>query len=660
MDVTVARHRVGSDPETGLSPLQTQLLTSPAPIRIAHAPTGAGKSYAFGRAVMSDQRVLFIVPTRRLAQNLLASLHEDLVRDAGWDPSAADRKLALWSSDATERLRAEGVTRIGPRRIREIFGLNTALPGGEMIVSVPEVVGHCLLRPYPGRSQTDAGIFDLITMFEHVVFDECHTISPRGFGLAGLIAKMVATDVPRRARISFLSATPLDIRPVLRRLEIPDDRIETLSETLTDTGRPVHGDVRLSIRDRPDMVALVREEIPAIAAEIEAGRQVVIIYNRLSDLRLHLAEMAELLAAAGVRPGRALLIDSIDDSRDGGIPMDFFEAGRHHQPDRFDVLVATASVEMGVTFRTRLLLMEPGFEPLNFLQRYGRAARGDQDGRVIARIDGGMTRKANWLRRLTAWAAAHDGETVHIDDLTAVLSQTARKAFADRPESGPHHFGNLPNRAAYTTGLYWNALMNHFSNQGHRRRHLMAAQPPPAKQVFALLRKVRAMADDRMFEKPARQWCDRFEEEVRTLRDIGRSVKIVSDGGGTAQAPELWLRRNTRILDRYPVMIDESGTEIIHIPGDLDDHLLADGRYVEPTREVRFPHTPYTATLKDGGELVDNWRRAFKEGRGPEALAWEKHPAAMAAADKLVALTGLVVCDDVAVESSSGDKGMGY
>ena len=40
------------------------------------------------------------------------------------------------------------------------------------------------------------------------------------------------------------------------------------------------------------------------------------------------------------------------------------------------VLIATASVEMGVTFRAaNLLFMEPGFEPLNFLQRYGRAAR---------------------------------------------------------------------------------------------------------------------------------------------------------------------------------------------------------------------------------------------------------------------------------------------
>ena len=94
MDITVARHCVANDPVSGLSPLQQRLLDAPQKIRIANAPTGAGKSYVFQRAMIEGKRILFIVPTRRLAQNLLAGLLDDLIRD-GWDEEKASKKLAL-------------------------------------------------------------------------------------------------------------------------------------------------------------------------------------------------------------------------------------------------------------------------------------------------------------------------------------------------------------------------------------------------------------------------------------------------------------------------------------------------------------------------------------------------------------------------------------
>ena len=214
MEVTVKRHCVERDPRSGLSSLQQELLDHPAPVRIAEAPTGAGKSYAFERAMVRGERVLFIVPTRRLAQNLLAGLFENLVRDHGWSDEAAKGKLSLWSSDATEQLRAEGVVKIGARRIREVYSLDPTRTEGEMIVAIPETVSHILLRLPREAGQTDAGVFDLLSNFEHIVFDEFHTISPRGFGLAGMIAKLAAEADGVRARVSFLSATPLDIRPV--------------------------------------------------------------------------------------------------------------------------------------------------------------------------------------------------------------------------------------------------------------------------------------------------------------------------------------------------------------------------------------------------------------------------------------------------------------
>ncbi len=651
MDVTIARHCVENDPETGLSPLQKNLLFRPEKVRIVDAPTGAGKSYAFQEAMIAGERVLFIVPTRRLAQNLIAGLHESLFREAGWQPEAVNKKLALWTSDATDRIKAQGETNVGSRRVREISGLNTGIEGGEMIVAVPEVVSHLLLRSRMEKGQTDVGVFEILSQFEHIVFDEFHTIAPRGFGLAAVFAKLASEYPGSRAKVSFLSATPLNIQAVLNRLEIPENQITHLEETLTEKGRPVHGNVKLSFRNCENMVSLISGEIAAIQEEIAAERQVVVIYNNLADLQRHLPKLTDTLISAGLSAGQVLLVNSIDDSRVNIVDSDFFSAGRHQQPEKFDMLIATASVEMGVTFRANLLFMEPGFEPLNFLQRYGRAARGNYDGRVIVRIDDILRRRHVWVRTLEKWVSTNAGQTVQIDDLTEVLSHEVRKRFKDCPENGQRHFGKLPNRAAYSAGLYWNVLMNHFSNKGHRWKHLRNHQPKPARLIFAELQKVRRMETDARIGPIAKEWCDRFEKEARTLRDIDKGVRVIDEHGEQWHAREIWLRRNTDILDRFPILVGKDGQEEVCIRGTLGSSLRNKPGFIKATRRVRFPHTEYTAEFTDDPSLVDNWCRALRDSSGPEVMAWERHPQAMAAAEKLVRMTGLVVSDEMAVDA---------
>ncbi len=657
MEVKVKRHCVGRQAESGLSPLQRELLDNPAPIRIAEAPTGAGKSYAFERAMARGDRVLFIVPTRRLAQNLLTGLSENLVRDHGWTEEVARHKLALWSSDATVRQRAEGVVNIGARRIRELFDLDTTRAGGEMIVAIPETVSHILLRFQKEAGQTDVGVFDLLSNFEHIVFDEFHTISARGFGLAGLIAKLAAEADGVRAKVSFLSATPLDIRPILRKLDIPEERIVELHEELTESGRSVHGDVRLLLSNAPCLSDLVRDHVVAIRHEIEKGRQVVVMYDRLHDLRLQLSSMQATLREAGVAPGRALLINSISDSTVGDDGRGFFAVGREQQPEHFDVLIATASVEVGVTFRADMLFMEPGFEPLNFLQRYGRAARGDHCGLVVVRSDGEEANRRPWLRELQLWMEEHDGTEAAIGDLTALLGRAARLRFEDRPEDSPRHFGRLSNRAAYTAGLYWKVMMDHWANRGGRWAHLKAYQPKPAGHVYSLIQQVRAMEKDRCVGKQAKKWCDRFEAEARVMRDIAPRIRVLDERGRSMHVPELWLRRSTDILERFPLVFsDRAGLEEIRITGDLDDWIKDKRRFVEAKKSVLFPHTPYPHVLKDDSSIVDEWCRRFEDRSMPDSEAWYDFPEAMAAAEKLVSLTGLVVSDedDLELDAISG------
>ncbi len=651
-ELTIARHCVKQEGEAGLSPLQRLLIESEKKIRIAEAPTGAGKSYAFQQAMLRNERVLFIVPTRRLAQNLCAGLSESL-RNKGWDAEKARKKIEIWNSDRSRQLRELGEVNITAKRIREIYDLDPTREGGEMIIAVPEVVSYLLLRYKPEKGQADVGVFDMLNTFEHIVFDEFHTISPRGFGLAGLFAKLAA-EYPCRAKVSFLSATPLDIAPTLRRLDVAETEITELHEELSLEGRAVHGDVRLSLCCCEAMPELIRSQIEAVRQEITAGRQVVVIYNKLADLQRHLSELEQIFRDAGILPGRGLLINSIDDSRVNAGEKGFFVSGRHQNPENFDVLVATASVEMGVTFRANLMFMEPGFEPMNFLQRYGRAARGDHNGQVFVRFDERILNKAGWFRDLKRWADKHQGQSVDIKALSDVLSLATQKRFKDCPQEGAKHFGKLPNRAAFSAGLYWNVLMSHFSNKGHRWKHLKEHQPRTAKMIYSLLKKVREMESARGFGDSVKRWCERFEQEARTLRDIGKGIRVLEQGGKSDvfYAQELWLRRNTDILERFPLLMGDDGAEEIRISGKLGDYLLNKSNFVKAVRNVCFPHSPYTALLADDAFIAENWRREFR--KNSDSPAWDLYPEAMAAAEKLVCLTGLIVSDDAETDTTSG------
>ena len=650
MALTIRKHYVAQG-DGGLSPLQSALLHTPERVRIADAPTGAGKSFAFQQAVMQGQRVLFIVPTRRLAQNIATGLIRDLVITAGWSTEQAESKVELWSSDRTQALSEANVKHIAGHRIRQISDLNPTREGGEMVIAVPEVVSHLLLRPRLDAGQAGKGIFDFLRQFDHIVFDEFHTIEARGFGLAALCARLASVEHPDgsrlgRAKVSFLSATPLDIRPVLEKLGIPSSEIAVLREALTDHGRPVHGDVTLSWTDRPTLTAVVAEHIAMIRAEVEAQRQVVLIYNRLGDLIREMPDLIACLAQVGILAEQVLVINSIADSGKDGVHTLGYRTGRARNPDHFSILVATASVEVGVTFReANVMLMEPGFAPMNFLQRYGRAARRGADGHVIVRYDASTAGRNPWIRDVLNWTVEHDGEHVDIHQLSERLSTSTRQQFTDVGEDQPRFYGALPNRAVYTAGLYWNALMGHKSNRGPRFEHLKTHRPPSAGSIYHWLNQVRGMTHDRVFGIHARRWCERFERQAYVLRDIAQRVRVVQGDGNVIEVDPAFLERETTILD-LPILDTPQGQPEVRLQGELEDYLRDKRQSAQRRITAYFPHTGDSVQLQAGERIADLWCRALRSQKGPFAIAWDDYPEAMRAAEKLVQFTGLVPCDD--------------
>ena len=591
MNVTIARHAVARGPD-GLSPLQHRILHDPAPVRVFSAPTGAGKSHAFIQAAAQGLRVLFIVPTRRLAQNLAQDAGQELAR---LSPPVRDA-VGLWSSD--ERVRQQTIDpsyRPWQARLRQV----QEFQGIRFIVATPESVALMLLgHASPGRGGDTFGPADLNQYFHHIVFDEFHTIDPRGFGLCAFVARLCAFE-GTGPRVTFLSATPIAIVSVLTALAVPAEAIAVAAETVVEQPPPgntpglrvLHGDVELRFVTEPDLVTLLSAQAVEIAACMARGKQLVVILDSLAELQAHRAELATLFDRLGIPAARRLAINSMDDAMTGAQDGQH-GADRAADPRAFDVLLATSAIEMGVTFRAGMIVMDAGHDAGSFVQRIGRVARGDEPGLVVVRRDPAREGRRGWLRTLLLDLADEPAGPMAVSRFLEIVLKAAQARFQAAPalledEAPPAEFRTMPQRAVWAACLFWHALER-------RRPHWVMGQrlvqerlaPKRVGTIAQLLRTVEGAKGDLHF---GREWVRRFVDQAATLRDIAPTVAV-------KEPDRLWGKVPLAFLDRYPALLgfpliaDDKGGWTLVLDRPLN-RLLADatGAFVQQTRVVLLP-----------------------------------------------------------------------
>jgi hypothetical protein len=650
---TIARHAVPiREAYGGLSDLQHAMLRDQHPIRIFSAPTGAGKSYAFQRGVVRDGlRVLFIVPTRRLAENLAAAMRRDFTAE-GLDEGAIARRIVIWTSDERRRLETEDPTvRVGRLRVRQLRQSDLTADEGRMILATPESIAWGLLRPpRPDHGESAFNIADVLRGVDHVVFDEFHTIDPRGLGIAAAVAA-ITSRVLGAARLTFLSATPIDVRSALVDFGIDPVCIAIGRETVvtgvpneTRGARAVHGDVEIEVTAGDHIPILLDRLAPEIRRCLNGDseippRQLVVIYDSKRELHRDKDALAAVLDGLGVTIDERLAINSTDDSVDRDLGAGF-TVGSSHDPSTFRVLVATSSVEMGVTFRAGMMVMQPGHSAASFVQRIGRVARGDEPGRVVVAIPSKGLQDPDRRRLFTRLAAVPP--RVEIDDFLTACLESVVENFAPRDgELGQEDgvFARMPARAAWCAALFWAALRRTWTSTIGTRETLDNFRTPKAGRIEALLRTLEREGDTYA------EWARQFVAEATVLREILPSVDVLdpdgnrrtiswSDYASTAELILMPTQYNTR-LDRMEVFVDEpisaAGNVLSRLGGERWSHEI----------ETFWPHAVETDTVsyrRAADEFCERLERVLESRRSGA----RRHRDAMEAAATLVRLTRIV------------------
>ncbi|MEB4591402.1 hypothetical protein VSS37_10465 [Candidatus Thiothrix sp. Deng01] len=172
--------------------------------------------------------------------------------------------------------------------------------------------------------------------------------------------------------------------------------------------------------------------------------------------------------------------------------------------------------------------------------------------------------------------------------------------------------------------------------------------------LYVLLQQFAALEADAYYQQAATAWRERLFAQALNLRDIGQRVGVLEGDGRRLQVDRVWLERETAVMQRYPAQLDAQEREYFQLPGELDDELLEQKNRASRKLTVYFPHTSRTLDLEAGNSLLREWLQRLKDRRDMDAeAAWEDHPEAMQAAEKLVSLTGLVPGGDMDLAASA-------
>jgi CRISPR-associated helicase Cas3 len=645
-----------------LTQFQADLLEHPCPVRICSAPTGAGKTFAFEWAPALGLNILFVVPTKRLAQNLERNVRKTMANGCGWSDDEISKRLAVWSSDDVAEKEMAGISRSEVRqaRVAQLRGQNFAAEGS-FIIATPESVAWLLLSPpKPGHGQNGMGIADLLSR-HHIVFDEFHTIEAQGFGLAAALCKVTSglaqiEGFGIRPKISFLSATPVEIAPALQAFEVPDTEIVHLEESIYEWSagekpagaRIMHGDVSISVGTYNDIPEACQGEGEKIKETLASGQSVICVFDSLARIQSLRGEVASIFQGYGVSAEDIVTINSIDDRHDLG-QDEYGSYGRNADPSRARVILATSSIEMGVTFQASMMIMDPGFSASSFIQRVGRVARQDAPGRVVV-----VKGKNNQVtRNLSRGQSEHisnggSGSPVSIDLFTRWVLKSRIDAFKDTDILGDSiSYRSMPSCAVWCAALFWVAMEHSWTNYKGERDTLRAHAP---RKVWTFRSWISKLENSDSSE--ANAWVRQFILQARELRAIESRLRV-RFCDREDHIPMSMAGRHPEIA-RSTICEDEKGSFLV-----LSRPLASILRSGDTKRyEARMTPMPFCADAQVGPlSLVgatDEWVRRTGELMTASGLPTGEN-SLFAIASRLVRVTSVLPSIDEIDADSAGD-----
>lgn len=340
---------------------------------IITAPTGTGKSYAFPFPVLhaklnpkpfdeNSVRGLIVLPTNALIEELTESFTCTY-------PQLNIRKLNAKVLDEAEKK--------GIGRWEE--ALNIALQA-DLLITNPDIInyamhgGYYAIENYKKQGSINFGAF--LEKFQYIIFDEYHLYNEAQIANLLTIVKLnnlIFDAENKKMKFFFVSATP---EPKLKTIfEQENYTYQEIIEEITNephNARAIHGVLETTFVYTPDVTELIESYLPQISKQLANNNKVLIILDRLRDVQELANKFTRLF------PNHTIYQST-----------GYINKNENHNQKiaQAHLILATNKAEVGVNYDVEYCIMQPGKFYQNFVQRFGRVARGNKDGKVIVAIN---------------------------------------------------------------------------------------------------------------------------------------------------------------------------------------------------------------------------------------------------------------------------------
>jgi CRISPR/Cas system-associated endonuclease/helicase Cas3 len=347
-----------------------------------------------------------------------------------------------------------------------------------------------------------------------------------------------------------------------------------------------------------------------------------VIYDSLKQIQVDTSDLQAWRKSIGISDKIFLRDNSIDSQR-----LDADDAGRRHAMEGKKLIVATSTVEVGITLDgLNLLIMEPGFNLMSFLQRIGRAGRKGENAHIVVCVNDKKIANNPWLSELIQFVKRSDGR-LSILEVTKFLQGQSGSTLENT-------YGELSLRGSYCAAQYWNILTENLEN--HKEKSIFQEKRPTlSRQMWAMLNKI----EDK-------KWIKRFNKEMVNLRNFPPSVTVTGIKKESAEfnVSIPWLFKHTDILETYSLHV---GTKnYIYLEGDKDwvdfiNVIKNVENEAKPEGYKRTAWMPLSSSVLIGvyDPLEDYKKRCIKKQNPEDRRRFE-------AASTLVGLTGVIPYDD--------------
>jgi hypothetical protein len=162
-------------------------------------------------------------------------------------------------------------------------------------------------------------------------------------------------------------------------------QVEEIIENIVEDenhSRAIHGLINVEFFSTLNQKVPINEYRSEIKNIIDSGKRVLIVLDKLNEVQLLSDDLA------------AQFPESVIYQSTGYTPK---TKNQQQKINEANIIVATNKAEVGVNYNVEYCIMQPGKYYQNFVQRFGRVARGDLEGKVVVSLD---NVKYNSLKRI--------------------------------------------------------------------------------------------------------------------------------------------------------------------------------------------------------------------------------------------------------------------